>query len=111
MVTAALKFVSDEKTPVIYSSQDAALLAILDTLNWYEAHSEYEWPNFTHLGFDFNQTMRFRRHLVNDVLNALKTSDAVKITGGAGVLGTPESSSVSRGEKRSAGESSKHLSK
>jgi hypothetical protein len=72
MVTGALKFTSDEKTPVTYTSQDEARLDILNTFNWLEAHSEYEWPNFARLGYGFSQAMHFRRALVNDVFIALQ---------------------------------------
>lgn len=104
MVVAALKFVSDEETPVTYANQDVALLGILATLNRYEAHGEYEWPDFTSMGFDFCQTMRFRRQLVSDVLNALQKADTIKIASGVDVLGTLDSGGASRGRKRFAGE-------
>jgi hypothetical protein len=91
MVTAALKFAADEKTPATYATANEARLAILDMLNWYEAHSEYEWPNFNGMGFDFNQSMRFRRALVGDVFTAVQKSGNVKIGGGADGPGTPDS--------------------
>lgn len=72
MVTAALKYASDQTSPTTYASADEARLEILNTLNWYEAH---EWPDFARLGFDFSQAMRFRRALVNDVFSALKVLD------------------------------------
>ncbi|KAF2133791.1 hypothetical protein P153DRAFT_380969 [Dothidotthia symphoricarpi CBS 119687] len=91
MVTAALKFASDEKTSTGYTIADEARLDILNTLNWYEAHAEYEWPDFSKSGFDFAQTMRLRRALVNDVYLALQKAGNIRITGQPGVLGTPES--------------------
>jgi hypothetical protein len=99
MVTAALKFVSDEKAPIAYTSQDEARLDILNTLNWYEAHSEYQWPDFNGLGFDFSQAMRFRRELVNDVFVALQKAGNVRVgvASGAGVFGTPESMKEKKG--------------
>jgi hypothetical protein len=77
MVTAALKLASDEKTPVTYSTPDEARLDILNTLNWFEAHSEYKWPDFTGLGFDFSQAMRLRRALINDFSTSLEKSGNV----------------------------------
>lgn len=104
MVVAALKFVSDEKKPVTYTSPDEARLDILNTLNWYEAHSEYEWPRFTRMGFDFSQAMRFRRALVSDVFIALQKAAIVKIAGGAGGIGTPEISVGKAGKRSDASE-------
>jgi len=106
MVTAALKFASDQPASVTYASADEARLEILNTLNWYEAHTEYEWPDFTHLGFDFSQAMRFRRALVNDVFIALKKAGNVRVNEGGGV-GTPDSANGGgRATKRgSVGES------
>lgn len=107
MVTAALKFASDEKTPVTYASTDDARLDILNTLNWFEAHSEYEWPNFTRLGFDFSQAMRFRRALVSDVFVALQRAGNIKIGSEAGGgLGTPESGTVRAAKRSGAGKDS-----
>lgn len=91
MVTAALKFASDDKTRTSYAPADEARLEILKTLNWYEAHSEYEWPNFTLMGFDFNQSMRFCRALVEDVFILLQKSGKVKIGARVDGLGTPDS--------------------
>jgi hypothetical protein len=54
MVSAALRFAEEEETSVTYSSQDAALLNIHETLNWYAAHSEYKWPDFIVMGYDFD---------------------------------------------------------
>jgi hypothetical protein len=90
MVTAALKFASDDKSPITYPTQDEARQEILSTLNWYEAHSEYEWPEFNRLGFDFSQSMRFRRALVNDVFVALQKAGNVRVSDEAAVLGTPD---------------------
>jgi hypothetical protein len=75
MVTAALKFVSDEKAPIAYTSQDEARLDILNTLNWY------------------------RRELVNDVFVALQKAGNVRVgvASGAGVFGTPESMKEKKG--------------
>jgi hypothetical protein len=102
MVTAALKFASDEKTPITYTSHDEARLDVLNTLNWFEAHSEYEWPDFARQGFDFSQAMRFRRALVTDVFIALQKAGNVRIGSKLGVLGTPESGIVVRSAKRGA---------
>jgi hypothetical protein len=77
MVTAALKLASDEKTPVTYSTPDEARLDILNTLNWFQAHSEYKWPDLTGLGFDFSQAMRLRRALINDFSTSLEKSGNV----------------------------------
>jgi len=90
MVTAALKFASDQPASVTYASADEARLEILNTLNWYEAHAEYEWPEFSRLGCDFSQAMRFRRALVNDVFVALKKAGNVRVNEAGGV-GTPDS--------------------
>ena len=87
MVTAALKYASDEKLAATYTSHDEAKHSILKTLNWYEAHDEYEWPDFSRLGFDFSQAMRLRRGLVQDVSNALEQAGNIKIT----IHGTPDS--------------------
>ncbi|KAF2832673.1 hypothetical protein CC86DRAFT_401422 [Ophiobolus disseminans] len=100
MVTAALKYASDQNTPMTYTSADEARLEILNTLNWYEAHDEYEWPDFARLGFDFSQAMRFRRALVNDVFVALKKAGNVKLSD-VGMLGTPDSS-VTRSKRAGA---------
>jgi hypothetical protein len=72
MVTASLQFSCSSDAPVSsYTTPDAGRLDVLNVLNWYEAHDEYEWPDFNKLGLDFAQTMRFRRALVNDVFVAL----------------------------------------
>jgi hypothetical protein len=97
MVTAALKFASDEKSPAIYPSQDDAKLAILKTLNWWEAHDEYQWPDFSRMNFDFAQAMRLRRALVNDVFSVLQKAGNVKI----GIAGIPNSLAEVRRNKRS----------
>jgi hypothetical protein len=96
MVTAALKFASDEKTHITYTSPDEARLDVLNTLNWFEAHSEYAWPDFSGMRYDFSQTMRFRRALVTDVVVALRMAGNIRIgrEGEVGVLRTPESGVV-----------------
>jgi hypothetical protein len=103
MVTAALKFASDDKTRTMYATADEARLEILNTLNWYEAHSEYEWPNFTLMGFDFNQSMRFRRALVGDVFTSLQKSGNVNIGARAEGLGTPDSERERAGKRGANG--------
>ena len=101
MVTAALKFCSDATSSATsYTTADSARLDILKTLNWYEAHDEYEWPDFSSMGFDFSQAMRFRRALVSDVFVALQKAGNVRVSGEVGVFGTPESVR-GRGVKRS----------
>lgn len=87
MVTAALKCASDEKVYAMHASPDDAKHCILKTLNWFEAHDEYEWPDFSRWKFDFSQAMRLRRALVQDVFNALQKAGSIKI----GVPGTPDS--------------------
>lgn len=99
MVTAALKFAADDKTPATYTTADEARFEILTTLNWYEAHSEYEWPNFSGMGFDFNQAMRFRRALVGDVCTALQKSANVRIGARGDGPGTPDSDRERRGKR------------
>jgi hypothetical protein len=103
MVTAALKFAFDKEAPCTYPTQDEARLAVLNTLNWYEAHREYTWPNFTSLGFDFGQAMRFRRALVSDVCVALQKAGNIKMSNGRGLRGTPNSEGDRGGEKRGIG--------
>ena len=44
MVTAALNRASDKKLHATYTSHDEARFQILRSLNWFEAHIEYEWP-------------------------------------------------------------------
>ncbi|KZM24075.1 hypothetical protein ST47_g4771 [Ascochyta rabiei] len=87
MVTAALKYASDEKIGVTRASPDEAKHSILKSLNWFEAHGEYEWPNFSRLNLDFAQAMRLRRALVQDVCNVLQQAGNIKI----GAPGTPDS--------------------
>jgi hypothetical protein len=84
MVTAALQFTSDSNPPASYPTPDAARLDILNTLNWYEAHAEYAWPDFSTHGHDFSQAMRFRRALVSDVCSALMSAGKVRIADGGG---------------------------
>jgi hypothetical protein len=103
MVTAALKFSSsNDNTVSSYTSPDAGRIDVLNVLNWHEAHDEYEWPDFTHMGFDFSQTMRFRRALVNDALVALEKAGNIRITSEPGVLGTPQSGVVVEGKRAGA---------
>jgi hypothetical protein len=101
MVTAALKFALGENTPSTCSTPDKAKLEILNSLNWLEAHGEYEWPDFQQDGLDFTQAMRLRRALVSDVFVALNRSDNLKISSASEILGTPESGQDIRGQKRS----------
>ncbi|KAF9697885.1 hypothetical protein EKO04_003999 [Ascochyta lentis] len=98
MVTAALKCASDEKMAAPHASSDEAKHSILKTLNWFEAHDQYEWPNFSHQNYDFAQAMRLRRALVQDVCNALQQAGSLKI----GAPGTPDSV-AGRGARRSNG--------
>ncbi|KAI8931035.1 hypothetical protein NX059_012046 [Plenodomus lindquistii] len=100
MVTAALKFSSANTRPSTYPTPDSARLEILNTLNWYEAHSEYAWPDFTALGFDFSQAMRFRRALVNDVFSAMQQAGTVRINAEVGGLATPVSDGGRRTRSR-----------
>jgi hypothetical protein len=104
MVTAALKIASDaQKTPITYPTTDAARLDVLNTLNWYEAHAEYAWPDFSTMGYSFSETMRLRRQLVSDVEMALGKAGNVRV-GRNDVdmgMGSPESMV---GSKRSGGE-------
>jgi hypothetical protein len=98
MVTAALKVSSSTNNTVSsYTTPDAGRIDVLNVLNWHEAHDEYAWPDFTGMGFDFAQAMRFRRALVNDVFVALQKAGYVRITGEPGVLGTPQSGSKRSG--------------
>ncbi|KAJ8107461.1 hypothetical protein OPT61_g8848 [Boeremia exigua] len=54
MVAAALKCASDDKTAPTYTTTDEAKHSILKTLNWHEAHGEYEWPDFAGLNYSFD---------------------------------------------------------
>jgi hypothetical protein len=81
MVTAALKCAS-ERLPATYASQDDARFQILNSLNWFEAHDEYEWPDFTSFNYDFSQVMRLRRALVQDIFSALEQAGNLKIITG-----------------------------
>ncbi|KAH7082762.1 hypothetical protein BKA63DRAFT_583831 [Paraphoma chrysanthemicola] len=100
MVSASLTFAnaSDSIAPGTYSTSDAARLDVLNTLNWYEAHDEYAWPEFTSMGFDFGQAMRLRRQLVSDVCVALEKVGKIRVV--VGGLRSPESE-VGVGGKRS----------
>jgi hypothetical protein len=72
MVIAAFKISSAyESRATIFITPDVGRFNVLNTLNHLEAHDEYQWPDYTGLGFDFTQTMRLRRALVNDVFVAL----------------------------------------
>lgn len=86
MVIAAMKCASDVQNPLTYPTPDEARFGILKTLNWLEAHGEYEWPEFSHLNLDFNQVMRLRRALVQDVFNALHKAGTVKTAGAPGTF-------------------------
>lgn len=106
MVTAALKVASDaQKSPATYPTTDTARLDILDTLNWYEAHREYAWPDFIVLGYSFSEAMRLRRQLVSDVEIALGKSGNLRV-GRSDVVMRMVSPESMVGGKRSAGESS-----
>jgi hypothetical protein len=87
MVTAALKCASDERFPTTHVSQDEARFQILKSLNFFEAHNEYEWPDFTSFHYDFSQVMRLRRALVQDVFNALEKAGNLSVS----IPGTPDS--------------------
>jgi hypothetical protein len=91
----------DEELPVIYASREAALFDIHGTLSWAEAHGDFEWPDFTTFGLDFNQTLRHQRQLVTDVLDSLLKDEKVKIGSGANALDTPDSDGEG-GEDRDA---------
>ncbi|KAF1917765.1 hypothetical protein BDU57DRAFT_494022 [Ampelomyces quisqualis] len=55
------------------------------------------------MGFKFNQALRFRRALVGDVFTALQKSANVKIGGGGGALGTPDSARDRAGKRGTNG--------
>jgi hypothetical protein len=97
MLDAALKVVSDEAMPLRYQSDNEGKLLILKTLNYYEAHDDYAWPDFMALGFDFENNMRLRRALVHDVYVALEKNGRLRVSPQQ-VL-TPSCSS-DRGRKR-----------
>ena len=97
MIDAALKVVSDEAMPLRYQSDNEGKLLILKALNYYEAHDDYAWPDFTVLGFDFANNMRLRRALVHDVYIALERSGRLQL--GHQQVVTPSRSS-DRGRKR-----------
>lgn len=87
LVIAALKCSTDDRASSAYLTADKAKHDILKTLNWFEAHNEYDWPEFAaHLSFD--QVMRLRRVLVSDIYTAIERAGHISI----GVLGTPDSS-------------------
>lgn len=98
-VTAALKCALDGKLAVNHLSHDEAKHAVLKCLSWYEAHDEYEWPDFSRLRYDFAQVMRLRRELVKDVQDALERAGSIKIT----VPGTPDSLAGGLRTRRSDG--------
>ena len=91
------------RLPLHYTSEDASKLEILKTLNFYEAHNEYTWPDFSSLGYSFAQVMRLRRALVQDVFVALQRNGNVQI-GSAGHAGTPESTDQERRHSVMSGE-------
>lgn len=91
MVTAALKFAEKNKEIVSYPTADEARIDILNSLSFCEAHDQYQWPDFSKLHFDFDQTMRLRRSLVNNVFIALQRSGNINIVVSAESVGTPES--------------------
>lgn len=100
MVDAALVFTSDDKTAATYKDSDDARMAILNTLNWFEAHDEYKWPVFARIHLDFSQIMRFRRALVSDVFVSLQRAGKVRILRGQGDLGTPDSIAERVGKRK-----------
>lgn len=79
MIGATLKVVANETLPLKYTSNDAGKLEILKTLNFYEAHDKYTWPDFSSLGYDFAQTMRLRRALIHDVYVALHMNGSLHV--------------------------------
>ncbi|KAF1349249.1 hypothetical protein EJ07DRAFT_141031, partial [Lizonia empirigonia] len=101
-VIAALKFALDESATLTYVTPDEAKHSILKTLNWFEAHDEYEWPDFSDRNYDFAQVMRLRRALVQDVFNALQQANQVK-------TGVPDSVTVVRRGDRSHGEGGRRI--
>ncbi|CAO2650208.1 Nn.00g015000.m01.CDS01 [Neocucurbitaria sp. VM-36] len=102
LVTAALKFSSDTSPSIGYLTPDEGRLDILKTLNWYEAHDEYEWPDFSTMSYDFNQAMRFRRALVNDVFIALQKAGYIKDQADPGASAPPNSVRADHSVKRTA---------
>jgi hypothetical protein len=89
---AAIKIAKEEdRASVRYGSQDKGKLDTMRTLNFFEAHDEYVWPDFSALGFDFTQTMRLRRALVNDVFAALMKSGIIVVGEVTPGMGTPDS--------------------
>ncbi|ORY13992.1 hypothetical protein BCR34DRAFT_586035 [Clohesyomyces aquaticus] len=98
MVSAAIKAIADERSPLTYASEDEGKMDVNKTMNFYEAHDEYQWPHFLKMNFDFNLTMRLRRALVTDVFVALQKNGSVVVQPSG--LGTPESST--RGKKRTS---------
>lgn len=77
----------DDRANPTYLTADEAKHDILKTLNWFEAHNEYQWPDFG-AHFSFDQVMRLRRVLVTDTFTTLERTGHIKL----GVLGTPDSS-------------------
>jgi len=106
MIDAALKVVSDETMPLRYQSDNEGKLLILKSLDYYEAHDDYAWPDFPALGFDFANTMRLRRALVHDVYVILEKSGRLQI-GPQQVVTPPHSSD--QGRKRTAPEGKYYL--
>jgi hypothetical protein len=100
MVAASLIFSSSINAPYpSYTTPDAGRLDILNVLSRHEARDEYAWPDFTTLDFDFTQGMSLRSALVSDVFVALQKAGVIKITGRAGVFGTPPSPASDRVEE------------
>lgn len=106
MVIAALRCTTVERSDTTYLTADEAKHGILKTLNWLEAHHEYEWPDFASLHLSFDQAMRLRRALVGDIYTALHRAGSLKL----GVPGTPDSTAGGRRDRRSEGEPIKDLS-
>jgi hypothetical protein len=90
MVNAAVKYALAE-APTTCSTPDKAKLEILNSLNWLEAHDEYEWPDFQLHGLDFAQAMKLRRALVNDVFIGMNKGGHLRITPTSGGPAAPSS--------------------
>ncbi|KAF2655427.1 hypothetical protein K491DRAFT_716241 [Lophiostoma macrostomum CBS 122681] len=96
MVAATVTVARDwTKLPKEYVSEDAGKLDILNALNYEEAHDTYTWPDFSALGHNFAESMRFRRALVHDVFATLKTGGSIRVVGSP-QLSTPNSSTKKR---------------
>ena len=67
----------DDRANPTYLTADEAKHDILKTLNWFEAHNEYQWPDFG-AHFSFDQVMRLRRVLVTDTFTTLERTGHIK---------------------------------